>query len=97
MKYTIKYSNGAESDLDKVFDYIAADNLPRAVTFIAEIEAVVQNLLLFPLMGRQLDEKPQQRRLIYGNYKIIYEIKESKKEIRIMHVKNCAQSEKKYL
>jgi len=94
MKYSLTYSNASKNDLRNIFLYIAADNLPRAVTYIDEIEAVIKNLLLFPRMGRVMEERPNHRRLIHGNHKIIYELNETNKRIMIKHVKNCAQMDK---
>ena len=83
-------------DLKNIHNYIAADNPARANTYIKEIRAVIDNLGVFPFMGKQLDDS-NDRRLIHGNYKIIYEVNEDVTEIYIKHVKNCAQNEQSYL
>ena len=88
------YSTRSKNDLNNIHDYISLDNPVRAKTYIDEIETVIDNLTLFPNIGRTINEKTSDKRLIHGNYKIIYEVKESKKTIYIKHVKNCAQSEK---
>jgi plasmid stabilization system protein ParE len=91
------YSTKADIDLNDIHNYIAADNPTRAKTFIDEIETVINNLALFPNMGRQIDDSPKNKRFIHGNYKIIYESNDERKEIYIKHIKHCARDEKNYI
>ena len=77
MKYKILYTDRAKSALINTLYYIAADNPKRAVTYIDEIEAAISRLSDYPYMGVILHGnncKSQNRLLIHGNYKIVYEI-----------------------
>ena len=97
MKYTLIYSLNAENDLNGIFDYIAADNPSRAVSYIDEMEAAIKNLILFPFMGREVRGKRiavKQRRLIFGNYKIIYEVRTGEKQVYIKSIEHGAKDEK---
>ncbi len=51
MKRKLVYSRQALGDLDEIFDFIAADNPRRAVTYIEEIRQACQGLCNTPRMG----------------------------------------------
>jgi len=91
--FKVNYTVKAEADLNNIHDYIALDNPPRAVTYIKELRAVTDNLAIFPYMGSEIGGNPNNRRLVHGNYKIIYKILKSKRKIFIKQIKNCAQKD----
>lgn len=63
----------AEVDLDEIFDYIAEDNLERAVTFLWNLNRTMENLATNPYMGRKRDELlPELRSFPHGKYVIFY-------------------------
>ena len=84
----IEWSLKAENDLNEIIDYIAQDSLEYALSFYEQIREKVENLILFPKMGRivpELDE-PNIRELFLRNYRIIYRISEKKIQIvRLFH------------
>ena len=72
--FKVNYTVKAEADLNNIHDYIALDNPERAITYIKELRAVTKNLETFPFMGNMINENPNKRRLVHGNYKILYKI-----------------------
>ena len=51
MTRALVYTLEARNDLDAIFDFIAADNPRRALTYIEEIEAACESLCTTPMMG----------------------------------------------
>ena len=49
------YRREAQSDLDDLFDFIAADRPIAAERFLLEIKRSCEGLRWFPFVGRQLD------------------------------------------
>ncbi|MHA1235685.1 MAG: type II toxin-antitoxin system RelE/ParE family toxin [Promethearchaeota archaeon] len=84
----IEWSSKAENDLNDILDYIAQDSLEYALSFYEQVREKVENLILFPKMGRIVPElnEPTIRELILRNYRIIYRISEKKIQIaRLFH------------
>ncbi|PWW01996.1 toxin ParE1/3/4 [Hoeflea marina] len=52
MNRELVYTPAALADLEEIFWFIAADNPPRARSYVAEIEQACRNLCGTPLMGR---------------------------------------------
>jgi len=46
------YTSAALADLEEIFWFIAADNPPRARSYVAEIEQACRNICDTPQMGR---------------------------------------------
>jgi toxin ParE1/3/4 len=60
-------------DLDHIFDYIAADNLERAIKFIGELNKKIEELAEDPGIGRSRSELlPNLRSFRFKNYLIFY-------------------------
>ncbi len=51
-KFTIRLLPAAESDLNEIIDYIAADNPSAAVSVAEKIEKSLSHLTNFPSMGK---------------------------------------------
>ena len=68
--------------------YISRDSSSEAVKWVGEIFNSVKRLESFPESGRIVPEINNHtiREIIYGNYRIIYQI--SEKEIEILTVRN---------
>mgnify|MGYP001582741732 CR=1 FL=1 len=79
----IKWSKDSLDDLKEICQFIALDSPYYAKLLIDRIFEMVEHLRLFPEMGRKVPEAddPNVRELIYKNYRIIYQIKESCLEI----------------
>ncbi len=84
----IEWSIIAENDLNEIIDYIAQDSVEYALSFYEQVREKVENLILFPKMGRivpELDD-PNIRELILRNYRIIYRILGEKIQlVRLFH------------
>lgn len=81
----------AETDLERIADYIAMDNPQRAVSFVHELvdrcERLADTPNGFSLVPRY--EHTGIRRRPYGNYLIFYRVGEDR--IEILHILNGAQ------
>ena len=53
MTRALIYSPEAQTDLDEIFDFIAADNPARAQTYIAEIRQTCRSLCDTPQIGME--------------------------------------------
>lgn len=82
----VRITAEAESDLERIVDYIARDHPRRAQSFIEELRdkclSLADTPLAFPLVARY--ERFGVRRRVHGNYLIFYRAGES--EIVILHV-----------
>jgi len=83
MAYRIKWSPRAASHFEGICDYIAKDSKYYAVLFAKKVIAIVKSLPEFPKTGRIVPEYNDEnlREKIYGNYRIVYRIKEEVIEI----------------
>ncbi len=95
MKYKLIYTERAVKDLNEIADYIAADNVDRAITFIQELKAAIEVLTDFPNSGVKprhyaLADK-RLKVLIFQNYVAIYLANNDTKTIMIYRILNAAQ------
>lgn len=74
----------AKEDLQQIREYISKDSKFYANKTIDEIYKRIQNLLLFPEMGRVVNENQNTRQIIYKSYKILYRF--DSKNIYILHI-----------
>src|SRR5699024_6818918 len=65
--------------VEEFSDYIALDNIPKAVAWAEGVFATCQPLQTNPHMGRMVPEfqRPEIREIIHGNYRLIHEVKTS--------------------
>ncbi|SMC52686.1 type II toxin-antitoxin system RelE/ParE family toxin [Rhizobium sp. RU36D] len=82
----LEFTREAEGDLERIADYIAADNPLRALTVIRELrvkcEGLTDNPKRFALVPRY--EQHGVRRRVHGNYVIFYRVEEDR--VVILHV-----------
>lgn len=72
----LAWSNIADDDMANILEFIAQDNLERALSFSEELETEAEKLIQFPEMGAPLDGYGDiYRELHYKGYSIVYEIK----------------------
>ena len=95
MKYKLIYAERAVKDLNETADYIAADNVDRAITFIQELKAAIEVLTDFPNSGVKprnyaLADK-RLKVLIIKNYVAIYLANSDTRTITIYRIRNAAQ------
>ncbi|MDD2870533.1 MAG: type II toxin-antitoxin system RelE/ParE family toxin [Candidatus Gracilibacteria bacterium] len=72
--YNIEFQESADENLDFIFSYIAEDNGIVAIKVINKINQTIQNLRLFPYMGKPYFEL--MREIVEPKYKfrILYKI-----------------------
>jgi len=77
--------------ISEIADYIAQDNIDASVKWIEDIFNEIEKLHKFPESGRVVPEidRSNIREIIYGNYRIVYQIGE--KEISILTVRHFKQ------
>jgi len=90
-KYEVKITATAEQDIKEIFDYISIDSVNRAVYFIDELENQIDSLEKLPercpIISESKEIGIELRHLIYGNYRTIYLIENTKVYIlRVIHV-----------
>lgn len=74
----------AQQELIQIKWYIAQDSEFYANKTINEINKRIDNLLLFPEMGKVINEKRDIRQIIYKSYKILYKF--DSENIYILHI-----------
>ena len=85
----ILWSLQARDDLKNIYNYIKQDSVYYANNFKLNIINRIEQLIKFPKSGRIVPEYncEQVRELIYGNYRILYEIKDAIQILAIAHCK----------
>ena len=75
----LKWTSKAQSDLARLYDFLAAVSKPAAARTVQALAAAPARLLANPRIGEKLDEfDPREvRRILVGTYEIRYEIQES--------------------
>ena len=74
----------AQQELIQIKWYIARDSEFYANKTVNEINKRIDNLLLFPEMGRVIDKDENIRQIIYKSYKILYKF--NSENIYILHI-----------
>ena len=74
----------AQQELIQIKWYIAQDSEFYANRTVNEINKRIDNLLLFPEMGKVINEKRDIRQIIYKSYKILYKF--DSENIYILHI-----------
>lgn len=78
MKYSYRFSNLAEKDLDEIYHYIAVElsNRPAASRLRKRFEQAIDRLRNFPESGQLVENyftlENRLRKVIIGNYILIY-------------------------
>ena len=81
----IEWTENAETDLDDIIAYISKSSYQYANTFFESVHESIDNLKLFPKMGRRVPESknPEDRELFLQKYRIIYRFIEEEDKIEI--------------
>ncbi|MDR3318034.1 MAG: type II toxin-antitoxin system RelE/ParE family toxin [Clostridiales bacterium] len=99
-KYTIILTPRFKKDIRIIFEYIAADNLIEAIEFRQEVYNKIAKLSDFPMIGANppnpMLQKKNRKLLIYGNYKIYYDINKKLERVEIKDIIHSAKSPKKH-
>jgi plasmid stabilization system protein ParE len=87
----VRWTRPAIADLDEIEDYIALDDVERAVDFVNQLIDIGESLDVNWNRGTRAKwtSNPNVRELYYKNYTLIYEV--LKDEIQIHEVHNCAK------
>ena len=93
----IRWTEKASSNLHSIFDYISKDSKLYAARYIKALIQATNKLETMPRCGREVPEleNPELREVIYGNYRIIYRIIESREDIEILAVIHGARDVKR--
>lgn len=89
---SIFWTKLASEDLQEVYDYISRGSIKYADRFVDNLFERVDTLEKFPRLGRIVPEFASEnlRELIYGNYRLVYEII-SETEIHMIRVHHSAR------
>jgi toxin ParE1/3/4 len=71
MRRQIEASRAALADLDRIYDYVARDNLRAAADLLRELDSSIKLLADQPKLGRKYPYR-RLRLLLHGNYLIFY-------------------------
>ncbi|WP_396172392.1 type II toxin-antitoxin system RelE/ParE family toxin [Flavobacterium sp.] len=97
MSYNIVWSNFAESELDKIFEYYI-ENASRKVAekilqnILAEPNRLIENSEMFQYEELLIDRNDNYRYIVCGNYKIIYSVDIEEQLIKIADVFDTRQN-----
>lgn len=89
-KFRVEITKTAQSDVQEIFQYIAAENQKAAINLIEEIERQIDSLEQFPLRCPVIPESSElgfeYHHIIYGHYRTIFSVDSSKVIIlRVIH------------
>lgn len=89
-KYNVDITAAAEADVNEIWEYIAQDNPDAATAFVLRLEEQIGTLARFPARCQLVRENEllgtAYRHLVYGNYRTIFKIIESRVIImRVLH------------
>ncbi|NBC02389.1 MAG: type II toxin-antitoxin system mRNA interferase toxin, RelE/StbE family [Bacteroidetes bacterium] len=87
------WTNQAVQKLNKFVDYIAQDNYSTAENWALKLIERTDQLIEHPESGRIVPEynEPTLREIIYGNYRIIYRVRENENTVYIQTVWHVRQ------
>jgi len=97
-RYQIQLSRRVESQLEKIFEYIAQDSPDNASGLIAEVLNSIYSLQVFPKRQRVQSSAGALvpvRSLPCGNYMIFFEIDEPKQVVKIIRVSHGSRKRPK--
>ena len=83
MDFPIRWAPRAASHLEQICEYISRDSETYARIFAKKVLSMVEYIASFPKIGRVVPEynDPNLRERIYGNYRIVYRLKDDVIEI----------------
>jgi mRNA-degrading endonuclease RelE of RelBE toxin-antitoxin system len=101
MAYRVELTLRAERDLDYLYERISADDSTVASRWFNGLEAAIYTLERLPrrcpLAPESKRAKRRLRHLLYGAkrdaYRVIYEIDESRKVVRVLTIRHSAMDE----
>ena len=97
MDFSIRWAPRAASHLEQICEYISRDSGVYARIFAIKVLSIIEETASFPMIGRVVPEYNDSnlRERIYGNYRIVYRLKDG--VIEIAAICHGAQSLEKVL
>ncbi|HSY42708.1 MAG TPA: type II toxin-antitoxin system RelE/ParE family toxin [Candidatus Acidoferrum sp.] len=97
MDFKIIWADSAVMDLKEICDYISRDNPAAAENVGRGILEHVKILEGFPLIGPAYPRRSSGaiREIVYGNYRIFYEVIKKQKTVNVLRVWHGARGEPK--
>jgi toxin ParE1/3/4 len=97
MAYRVKISSTANRDLADIYHRIAAGTSDAAQRWYFGLQDAIRSLGHNPNRCPSTPEDLELRHLLYGNkphiYRVIYQVVEKRKEVRIIHIRHGARRE----
>ena len=93
----VRWTPQAAEDLQAIYDFIARDSPHYTQLTVEDILSAIDRLERFPLMGRQVPERPRNdlRELIKPPYRIVYRVSEVIKILTIFRASRLFPSQLK--
>lgn len=93
MSYQVVWSDSALDRVTELFDFIAEDSPAAARRIVQDLFDRVQALADHPHLGRPLLEgiDPSLRKVVIGNYIVVYQAGKTRETISIMAVRHFRQ------
>jgi plasmid stabilization system protein ParE len=93
MAYQVILSPTAENDLDGIVAYIARDNGAAAERLGLDLLDAALALAELPRRSRPFWRNGRIRRIVHGNYLIVYRLNEAEKTVEILRFWHAARGE----
>ena len=84
MRYSVRLNDQAAEDLADIVSFIAQDNPAAAEKLGLALVETAFSLAILPYRGQQMRSRPKARKLIYGKYLIVYEVREADRHVEIL-------------
>ena len=86
MTYKIQYKALAERDIWEIAEYLSEHSLPAVAKFLKMVKSNVESLADMPLMYPKIDVHREYRKMVVGDYVVVYTVNEQACEISIIRV-----------
>ena len=98
MDFKLIWTDSAIADLKEICDYISRDNPSASAKVGRGILEHVKVLELFPFIGPAYPRRSGGaiREIVYGNYRVFYEVINQPKAIHVLRIWHGARSEPKF-
>lgn len=94
ISYKIFWSDSSKQDLKNIYNFIKKKSLNAAKNVIAGIKKA-PNQIKFPQQTQIEEYYPKCRRIIVGNYKLLYQVNEAKNTLTVIRIFDTRQDPKK--
>ena len=86
MPYRVVYRAYVEKDIREIADYRSDYFVSVAETFLRELRSKIERLTETPLLYPKIDSYSEYRKMVVGNYVVVYVFNEQTEEIVIIRV-----------